>query len=44
MAKKQWSELTSGQRTAAIVAGCVQLSLAYFARGRKMVAQAPADA
>ena len=79
MAKKQWSELTSGQRTAAIVAGCVQLSLAatawadlarrpaeevegskamwaaiiavnfvgplaYFARGRKVVAHAPADA
>ena len=31
MAKKQWSELTSGQRTAAIVAGCVQLSLAATA-------------
>ena len=79
MAKKQWSELTSGQRIAAIVAGCVQLSLAatawadlarrpaeevegskamwaaiiavnfvgplaYFARGRKVVAQTPADA
>lgn len=31
MAKKKWSDLTSGQRTAAIVAGCVQLSLAATA-------------
>lgn len=79
MAMKQWSELTSGQRTAAIVMGCVQLSLAatawadlarrpaeevegskamwaaiiavsfvgplaYFGRGRKVVAQVPVDA
>ena len=31
MARKQWSDLTTGQRTAAIVAGCVQLSLAATA-------------
>jgi len=31
MARKQWSDLTSGQRTAYLVAGCVQLSLAATA-------------
>jgi hypothetical protein len=29
--KKKWSDLTSGQQTAILVAGCVQLSLAATA-------------
>jgi len=31
MAKKKWSDLTSGQRAAIVVAGCVQVSLAAAA-------------
>ncbi|WP_330475253.1 PLDc N-terminal domain-containing protein [Terrabacter sp. C0L_2] len=30
-ARKKWSDLTSGQRTAVIMVGCVQLSLAAAA-------------
>ena len=29
--KKKWSDLTSGQQTAVLVAGCIQLSLAATA-------------
>ncbi len=29
--KKKWSDLTSGQQTAILVAGCIQLSLAATA-------------
>ena len=28
MARKKWSDLTSGQQTAILVVGCIQLSLA----------------
>jgi hypothetical protein len=31
MAKKKWSDLTSGQQAAIVVAGCVQVSLAAAA-------------
>lgn len=31
MAKKKWSDLTSGQQAAIVVAGCVQASLAAAA-------------
>ena len=31
MAQKKWSDLTSGQQTAILVAGCIQLSLAASA-------------
>ena len=31
MAQKKWSDLTSGQQTAMLVAGCIQLSLAATA-------------
>ena len=31
MARKKWSDLTSGQQTAILVVGCIQLSLAATA-------------
>ena len=31
MARKKWSDLTSGQQTAILVVGCIQLSLAASA-------------
>ena len=31
MARRRWSDLTEGQRTAALIAACVQISLAATA-------------